>query len=183
MKTLVVVSHPDISASVINKRWIEELKKHSDQYTTHDLAAAYPDGNIDIIREQKLIEEHDHLVFQFPIFWFSSPPLLKQWFDQVLSYGWAYGRNGGNKLKNRKVALAVTAGIRQADYQKNGRYHYTLEELLRPFETTLRYYCHADYRSFFAFYGAEIVPGEDYASEREDIEKSAADYLSFLFNL
>lgn len=180
MKTLVIVAHSDISKSVVNKRWIEELEKYSGKYTVHELTSAYPDGKIDVNREQNLVEEHDNLVLQFPIYWFSCPPILKKWLDEVLTHGWAYGRNGGDKLAKRKVALAVTAGIRQEDYQESGRYHYTLEQLLAPFEITFRYYCHAEYRSFFAFYGAEVTPGEEYASTTEEIEKSAKDYLNFI---
>lgn len=180
MKTLIIVAHSDISKSVVNKRWIEEIKKYPQKYTVHELTSSYPDGNIDVEREQQLVEEHDNLVLQFPIYWFSCPPILKKWLDEVLTYGWAYGRNGGDKLTKRKVALAVTAGIRQEDYQRNGRYHYTLEQLLIPFEMTFRYYCHTNCFSFFAFYGAEITPGEDYASTTEEIEKSAENYLHFI---
>ena len=82
----------------------------------------------------------------------------------MLTHGWAYGRNGGDKLAGRKIALAVSTGIRAEDYDRGGRYHYTLAELLAPFETMLRIYCRADYRPFFVFYGAEDVPGEDYSS-------------------
>lgn len=183
MKTLIIVAHPNISKSVINKRFIEELRKDPEKYTVHELTSAYPDGKIDVDQEQKLVEAHDHLVLQFPIQWFSCPPILKTWLDEVLTQGWAYGRNGGDKLHGKKVALAVTAGIRQSDYQESGRYHYTLEQLLTPFETTFRYYCHADYRSFFAFYGAELVPGEEYFSSTEEIEKGVKDYLEFLEKL
>lgn len=183
MKTLIIVSHPDISKSVVNKRLVEELQKYPENYTVHNLTTTYPDGKIAVEKEQRLIEEHENLVFQFPVFWFSCPAILKQWFDDVLTHGWAYGRKSGDKLTNRKVALAVTAGIRKEDYNEKGRYRYTLEQLLTPFETTLRHYCHADYRSFFAFYGAETVPGEEYASTSEELEKGAKDYLNFLSNL
>ena len=131
-------------------------------------------------REHRLIEAHGSLVFQFPIYWFSCPPLLKTWFDEVLTHGWAYGRNGGDKLEGRKVALAVTTGVRAEDYSIDGRYHYTLAQLLAPFETTLRYYCRADYQPFFAFYGAELVPGEDYHSTAEEVERSAENYAHFV---
>ena len=76
------------------------------------------------------------MVLQFPIQWFSCPSLLKKWLDEVLTYGWAFGSNGENKLKNRKVALAVTAGIKESDYCQAGEYHYTLEQLLSPYHTT-----------------------------------------------
>ena len=183
MKTLILAAHPNMAESVINKRWIEELRQYPDNYTVHELAKAYPDNKINVAREQQLIETHGSLVFQFPIFWFSSPPILKHWFDNVLTHGFAYGRNGGDKLKNRKVALAVTTGIGEKDYLDSGRYRYTLEQLLSPMETTLRYYCHADYRSFFAFYGAESTPGITYSSTTEEVERSAKAYLRFLSSL
>lgn len=186
MKTLVIVTHPSIETSVINKRWVEELKKYPEKFTVHELTNVYPDGNIDVEKEQKLVESHGNLVLQFPIYWFNCPPLLKKWFDDVLAYGWAYGSNGGDKLKNRKVALGVSAGIKKEDYSKNGRYRYTLEQLLVPFETTFLY-CNADYRSFFAFYGKENEPGgneeEVNESGASELEKSAQDYLNFVDNL
>ncbi len=175
MKTLVIVAHPNINESVVNKRWIEELQKHPGRYTVHDLYTVYPDGNIDIEKEQKLVETHGNLVLQFPIYWFNCPPLLKRWLDGVLTYGWAYG-SGGDKLKNRKTALAVAAGIKKDDYREKGKYRYTLQQLLSPFEVTFLY-TDADYRSFFAFYGAE--------NEKDTalIEQSAQDYRNFLDNL
>ncbi|TKH05423.1 NAD(P)H-dependent oxidoreductase [Peribacillus simplex] len=176
MKTLVIVSHPSLETSVINKRWVEALRKYPEKYTVHELYKVYPDGNINAEKEQQLIESHSNLVLQFPFYWFNCPPLLKRWLDDVFTYGWAYGSNGGDKLKNRKAALAVSAGINKEDYSEEGRYRYTLEHLLSPFETTFLY-CNADYRSFFAFYGAENEPS---ASE---LENSAQDYLNFIDNL
>lgn len=152
MKTLVVVTHPDMANSVVNKRWLEELRRYPERYTVHELHQAYPDWQIDVAQEQRLIEAHDNIVLQFPIFWFSSPPLLKKWLDDVLTYGWAYGSRSGYKMQNKKLALAVTAGVRAEDYARDGRYRYSLEEIFRPFEVTAGY-VRADYASFFAFYG------------------------------
>ncbi|MED1943814.1 NAD(P)H-dependent oxidoreductase [Brevibacillus formosus] len=187
MKTLVIVTHPSIETSVINKRWVEELKKYPEKYTVHELHKAYPDGKIDVEKEQQLVESHGNLVLQFPIYWFNCPPLLKKWLDDVFAYGWAYGSKGGDKLKNRKAAIAVSAGIRKEDYQEEGRYRYTLEQILTPFETTFRY-CHADYRSFFAYYGTETesgenVPGQELEPTGSVLDKSAQDYLKFVDNL
>ncbi|WNC17027.1 NAD(P)H-dependent oxidoreductase [Brevibacillus brevis] len=186
MKTLVIVTHPSIETSVINKRWVEELKKHPETYTVHELHQAYPDGNIDVEKEQELVESHGNLVLQFPIYWFNCPPLLKKWLDEVLTYGWAYGSNG-DKMKNRKVALGVSAGIKKEDYSEEGRYRYTLEQILVPFETTFQY-CDADYRSFYAYYGTESepgenVPGSDNVSSESGLEKSAQEYVKFIDRL
>ncbi|MGG4207548.1 NAD(P)H-dependent oxidoreductase [Paenibacillus jamilae] len=183
MKTLVIVTHPSIEASVINRRWVEELKKYPEKYTIHELHKIYPDGNIDVEKEQHFIESHSNLILQFPVYWFNSPPLLKKWLDDVFVYGWAHGSNGGDKLKNRKVALAVSAGSKKEDYSEEGRYRHTLEQLLSPFETTFLY-CNADYRSFFAFYGTEKESGEnEIGTSESELEKSARDYLNFIDSL
>lgn len=172
MKTLIVVAHPNLTKSTVNKRWVDELKKYPDLYTVHVLSEAYPDGNIDVKAEQELIEAHENLVLQFPIFWFNCSALMKKWLDDVLLHGWAYGSGDGNKMRGRKVALAVTAGSELQKYQEAGKYGHTLAQLLAPFEVTF-IYTESDYRSFFALYGANN-PVEDL------IEKSASDYINFL---
>ena len=73
VKTLVLVSHPNLESSIINRRWVEELKKYPERYTVHESNTVYPDRNIDVEKEQKIVESHDNLVLQFPIFWFNYP--------------------------------------------------------------------------------------------------------------
>lgn len=182
MKTLVIIAHPDIENSRVNKRWIKELEKYPEKYTVHQLYKVYKKGKIDVEREQKLIESHSNLVIQFPVYWFNSPPLLKEWLDEVLTYGWAFGSNGGNHLMNRKVALAVSAGAKQSDYSEGGKYRHTLEQLLIPFETTFLF-CDADYRSFYSLYGKENAQeaiDEDSETEESELTKSAKEYVEFI---
>jgi len=174
MKTLIVVTHPNIDSSIINKYWIEELKKSPEEFTIHELYKVYPTEQFDIKYEQQLIDSHDHLVLQFPIYWFSSPPLLKKWLDEVFLEGWAHGSNGGDKLKNKKIALAVSAGSTANEYSKVGRYGHTLEQMLIPFETTFLY-CKADYQSVHALYGED--PSKD------ELKHNMERYLTFLKNL
>ncbi|MDP5008817.1 MAG: NAD(P)H-dependent oxidoreductase, partial [Glaciimonas sp.] len=133
MKTLIIVTHPNIDKSVINKKWLDALQPHQDHVTIHQLHQRYPDGVIDVEAEQKLLLEHDNIVFQFPFYWFSSPPLLKKWLDEVLTHGFADGSDASEKqLTEKSFGLAVSAGIKSIDYDKNGRYISTVEELLRP---------------------------------------------------
>lgn len=176
MKTLIVVVHPDIDASIVNKKWVEELAAHPDSFTIHELYRAYPTGAIDVEDERRLVESHDALVLQFPLYWFGCPPLLKKWLDEVWLYGWAYGSQG-KALKGRKIALAVSAGLEETDYGPSGRYRYSLDQILAPFETTFSY-VRADYRCFFAFYGAEKGVNDPHYAER--VGKSAKDYVAFL---
>jgi glutathione-regulated potassium-efflux system ancillary protein KefG len=65
-----------------------------------DLAAVRRADGFDAAEEQRLLVEHDTAVFQFPWYWYSIPGILKEWMDQVLPYGFAYGA-GGTKLHGR----------------------------------------------------------------------------------
>ncbi|MGY3316462.1 putative NADPH-quinone reductase [Peribacillus simplex] len=57
MKNLVIVAHPNIEESRINKRWLEELKKYPEYFTVHELYKQYPDWNFDIEHEQKVVSK------------------------------------------------------------------------------------------------------------------------------
>ncbi len=134
MKTLVIVAHPNIAKSWINRRWVEELKKHP-EITVHELYKEYPSGTIDVEREQALLLEHHRIVWQFPFYWYSSPPLLKKWQDEVLTYGWAYGSKG-DKLHGKELMLAISTGGPAAAYRADGYNHFTMSELTTPFQAT-----------------------------------------------
>lgn len=176
MKTLVIIIHPTMENSLINKRWKEELEKFPEKLTVHDLYEVYPDGNINIEKEQKMIEAYGNIIFQFPFYWFSSPPLLKKWFDEVLVYGWAFGNKSGYKLKDKKIALALSTGIDKQGYSESGKYKYTINELLRPFELTFEY-VKADYKKPFVYYGSEQE------APQESFEESIPLYLDFIEKL
>ncbi|RAJ37298.1 NAD(P)H-dependent oxidoreductase [Pedobacter cryoconitis] len=173
MKTLIIVIHPDPENSVVNKRWIEELNKYPEKYTVRDLHSLYPDERINIEQEQQLLTAHDQIVFQFPFYWFNCPPFFKKWLDVVLTHGWAYGNGSPYQLSGKKIALSISVGINEEDYQASGRYKYTLEQLTSPFEITFDY-VKADYKTLFAFYGTE------HQLSTERIEQSTLDYISFL---
>src|SRR5690554_2243662 len=186
MKTLVIVAHPNLEQSVVNKRLLEEIKQYPNTYKIHDLHAIYPDGRIDVKREQQLIESHDQIVFQVPIYWFSFPSLLKKWMDEVLTYNWAYGRKNGYKLSGKKVAVAVTAGRDE----KSSTGTYSLEQLTKPFEMTFDY-IKASYKGMFAVYGvysnAVVSSDGSFAIERTVdattlayVDARVGDYLAFL---
>lgn len=171
MKTLIVTAHPNLKDSRVNSQYIKELSKYPEEFTIHDL---YKENNFDISKEQTLIEEHDKLVLQFPIYWFNCPPLMKKWLDEVFVKDWAYGNN--NQMKNREVALLVSAGIKEKNYSKGGRYEHTLSEVLLPFEISFNY-MEADYKGFYALYGAESE------LTATDIKKSMPKMLEFIRNI
>ena len=95
----------------------------------------YPDFRIDVAAEQAVLEACDRIVLQFPMYWYSSPALLKQWEDDVLTYGWAYGP-AGTALHGKELALAVSSGGSAENYTHSGSVRYGPHELLRPFQAT-----------------------------------------------
>lgn len=100
-----------------------------------DLYAKYPRHDIDVDEEQARLLEHDAIVFQFPLYWYSTPSLLKEWQDLVLEHGFAYGENGV-ALKDKLWLCAVTAGAAQSAYAVDGAQRFPLRQLLSPLEAT-----------------------------------------------
>ncbi|WP_405157031.1 NAD(P)H-dependent oxidoreductase [Paenibacillus sp. FSL K6-0108] len=166
MKTLVIVVHPNYELSRVNKRWVQELDGNLN-VTIHNLYGSYPDEQIDVEREQKLLLEHDRIVFQFPFYWYSTPPLLKKWEDQVLTYGWAYGSDGVN-LHGKELLLALSTGSPKESYQHDGMNKYTMEEFLRPLEATSNL-IGSKLLPYFVQHGAMAISDED-------LEISAREY-------
>ncbi len=133
-RTLVVVAHPDLKNSRVTARLAAAIQD-AGHVTVHDLSAAYPDRRVDPIREQELLREHDAIVFQFPWHWYSVPGVLKEWMDQVLTYGFAYG-SGGDALHGKRLRLVISTGGPESSYAPAGNNRFTMAELLRPLEAT-----------------------------------------------
>lgn len=131
-QTLVIIAHPNLERSRINAAWAEAARACG-SVTVHDLYADYPDGQIDGARERALLEAHDRIVLQFPLTWYSCPPLLSDWQIAILKRGWAYGP-GGRALRQKTFGIAVSTGSNGRDYTPEGRYGRTLDEITTPFE-------------------------------------------------
>ncbi|GGL60564.1 NAD(P)H-dependent oxidoreductase [Sporolactobacillus putidus] len=134
MKILDIVAHPHLAQSNVNRIWMKRLNQE-ENITVHDLYSTYPNGIIDVNKEQQLLSEHDRIIFQFPMYWYSSPSLLKEWQDVVLTYGWAYGSNG-TKLRGKDFILAISIGGSEANYQAGGSNQFSVSELVKPFQAT-----------------------------------------------
>lgn len=173
MKTLVLVFHPNLAASRVNRCLTEELEQQG-TVTVHRVYEAYPDENIDVAAEQKLLEQHDRVVLQFPFYWYSTPSLLKKWEDAVLTYGWAYGSTG-NKLHGKDLLIAVSVGAAKENYSPDGNFKHTIHELLRPLQTTSNM-IGMRYLTPYILYGVM-----QHLSD-EALEQSAKDYATYIQN-
>jgi len=133
-KILINFAHPAKSRSSINKA-MRNAVEDIEGVTINDLYDQYPDFMINVQREQALCESHDVIIFQHPFYWYSSPAIIKEWFDLVLEYGWAYGAKA-TALHGKLTFQAITTGGDSSTYQPEGANQFTLLELTSPFFAT-----------------------------------------------
>ena len=134
MRILVLFAHPRLRQSVVQRAMLAAIKG-LDDVTIRDLYADYPDLMIDRRREQAELLGHDLLVLQHPLYWYSSPAIVKEWLDVVLEEGWAYG-SGGDRLHGKFLLNALSTGGPQEAYHGQGRNRFPVRALLAPFDQT-----------------------------------------------
>jgi len=133
--------------------------------TGHTLIEAYPDFKINGDYERSLLSEHSNIVLQFPFYWYSCPAIVKEWLDETLSRGWAYG--GGQALAGKKLLVAVTTGGPEKVYQHDEANLFTVEEFLRPFQQTANL-CGMEWQQPFVMFGVRYLDQDsiaDYCSK------------------
>lgn len=168
MKTLILFAHPRLEKSKINKALISRIPKHPDLFF-NDLYEAYPDFNIDLEREKELLLAHDMIIWHHPFYWYSCPPLLKQWIDLVLEFQWAYGP-GGNALAGKNIFNTITTGGAAEAYQHEGRNRFTVREYLHPFDQTALL-CKMNYLPPFVVQGTHRLANEKLTEHADQFQK------------
>lgn len=150
MKTIIILAHPNIEQSYVNKSWIDALSKTNPEIVVHDLYKKYPDWKIDVASEQATLVGYDRIIFQYPFQWYNMPPLLKKWIDEVFLQGWAYGQ-GGENLVGKEIGVAIsTAGV--SDVYTESVFG-TVEQLLKPMASMAKF-VGAKYIGHHSFLGA-----------------------------
>ena len=158
MKILVNLFHPHLDSSRVNRAWARRVAAQPD-ITVRDIYALYPEGRIDIAAEQQALLAHDRLVFQHPFYWYSVPPLMKQWLDDVLVYGWAYGP-GGDALAGKEWVSAISTGGPADSYQAGGYNGFSMSEFLKPLQQTA-HLLKTRFLPAYVFHGAVSASGDD----------------------
>jgi len=157
-KILILFAHPRLERSKNHALLLKHIPEN-ESITFHDLYEQYPDYNIDVPYEKELLAAHDIIVWQHPFYWYSAPPLLKQWIDMVLEFGWAYGP-GGKALKDKIVFNAITTGGQKEAYTPTGNNKYTIKQFLAPMERTVML-CKMHYFPPFVIHGTHKISSED----------------------
>jgi putative NADPH-quinone reductase len=174
MSILLIYSHPDPRRSKMNKP-LKEAIKSLPSVTLSDLYEKYPYFHVDVKQEQDLLLKSDTILFQFPIYWYSVPPLLKMWFDSVLTHGFAYG-SGGNSLKGKKFQVIATTGGDTKAYTPEGMHERPFQEFMPPLIQTARL-CQMDWQEPIVIHGAGRLSNEDVQRESERVLGFLQKYL------
>jgi glutathione-regulated potassium-efflux system ancillary protein KefG len=172
-KILVLFAHPRFEHSFANRALVN-IERQIPSITFHDLYEHYSDFNIDIKYEQQLLLSNDVVIWHHPFYWYSCPPLLKQWIDLVLEYNWAYGSKG-EALKGKYILNVITTGGAREAYQTEGRNRFTVREMLAPFDQTATL-CKMIYLPPFAVQGT-------YRLQLEELQHQTSIYKEFLMFL
>lgn len=175
-KVLLLVGHPDLSASTHNGALVDAVRD-LEHVTVRDLSALYPDFEIDGDAERALLAEHDVIVFQHPMYWYNTPAIFRQWQDTVLTHGWAFNYEGKpTQTTGKKAVLAVTTGGRAEDYSVDGSIGLTIDQLLGPWRATLGL-CQFDIQPMFTMHGTVFgLSDEDVTSATKNYRELLASF-------
>lgn len=113
----------------------------------------------DIAEEHEKIIWADHIILQFPMWYYGLPAILKGWFDRVLSEGFVHAPprwfdNG--PMAGKRAMLSLTTNGKPEGYAKDGR-HGAMELLVWPIHNALRF-CGFDVLPLFVAY--DVVRGD-----------------------
>ena len=172
-KILILFAHPAIKKSRINRR-LAEAVQGLEWITFNNLYENYPDFYIDIIKEQQLLLLHDIIVWHHPFYWYSSPAILKEWFDLVLQHGFAYGENG-RALEGKTAFSVISTGGKQEVYSETDRNQFNISQFLAPFKQSANL-CRMAYLPPFVVHGSHTISDEE-------IDSFATQYKQLLINL
>lgn len=118
----------------------------------------------DVEAEMRKLENADLLIFQFPLFWFHLPAILKGWVDRVFAMGRIYGGKVGiyknGRFVGRKAMLSLTTGAPEASWTPEGM-HGDIYNMLKPI-----------HRGILEFVGYDVLkPQLSFAAAKKTAEE------------
>jgi putative NADPH-quinone reductase len=158
-RTLILFFHPDPAHSKANAALAAAASALPDTDVV-DMQALYPDGAIDAGVEARRLLSAGRIVLQFPVQWYSTPPLLKAWQDAVLTRMFYLAHETeGRLLEGTPILVAATAGNVEQAYAPGGANLFPLEDLLRPLQAMANR-CRLPWSAPFLLYRANRLDEE-----------------------
>jgi putative NADPH-quinone reductase len=177
-KTLVVLAHPDVEKrSIANKIIIEKIKTLKGVFIK-DLYSECPSFKFSIEAEQASLIDAELIILQFPFYWYGVPGILKEWIDQVFTYGFAFGSTG-DKLKGKQLLVSTTIGGPEDAYRAGGFNNFPINDLLKPLQQMANL-TGMIYNTPVVSHNMIYVPGV--YNKKEEVEQRAAEHARRLYN-
>ncbi|KAI3377287.1 hypothetical protein L3Q82_008488 [Scortum barcoo] len=122
-----------------------DLKKSELFQYGEETMHAWMEGRLsdDIVAEQRKVEEADLIIFQFPLYWFSVPAIMKGWIDRVLTQGFAFSLKtmyNNGVFKDKKAMLSFTTGAIQTMFRPDG-INGDINVTLWPLQNGILHFC------------------------------------------
>jgi glutathione-regulated potassium-efflux system ancillary protein KefF len=169
----LLAAHPNWRESRVNRRLLEAARDVPG-VQVQDLYGAYPDYDIDVPAEQARLADAALLVLLHPVQWYSMPALMKLWLDEVLTQGWAYGREGA-ALNGKDLWLVATTGGAETSYHPQGYNRYFFDAFLPPYEQTAAL-CGMRFLPPMLMHGAHRATAEQVAAHAQVFAERLASY-------
>lgn len=172
MKNVLIINgHPKEPISFANKKILEEVKELLKNAEIRNLSDLITPTGFDIKAEQEALVKADVIVFEFPMFWYALPGILKQYIDDVFTHGFAYGTRG-TALKGKKLIASLTTGAPAEDYTKDGAVGYSIDDLYHPLKATCDL-CGIKFMPIVHSSGMTYLPGISTSEELKAINQRA----------
>lgn len=133
----------------------------------------------DIKAEMDKVKKADLIIIHFPLWWGSTPAILKGWIDRVFAMGFAWDANNRYSkglLRGKKVLLTVSVGDPESFYSKEGMHKATVLQHLYGLTHSTLAFCGLDVIKPFV---VENVT----AASQEDLENKITSYRKFLLDI
>ncbi len=144
---------------------------------TLDSKQAFAQGtqSADIAAEQEKLLWADTVIFQFPLWWFSMPAIMKGWIDRVYAWGFAYGvgehsdshwgdRYGEGTFVGKRAMLIVTAGGWAEHYSPRG-INGPIDDILFPIQHGMLFYPGFEVLPPLVFYRTDKTDAGQFADQ------------------
>lgn len=132
-----------------------------------------------IAAELEKIRRADLLVFQFPLWWFSMPAILKGWVDRVFVMGAAYGHGKmyhSGVFRGKRAMLSLTTGGPREMYNAETG-HGTIEQIVFPIQHGILEFCGFEALPPFVAYGIHRISEQERAAYLEQYAKRLLEVL------
>jgi glutathione-regulated potassium-efflux system ancillary protein KefF len=120
----------------------------------------YPDFDIDAADEQAALRRADLVVWLGPLYWYTTPALMRLWMEKVLVSGFAHS-TGGSSLAGKPCLWAVTTG--GGEYRVGGPHDHAFEDFAPVVEMTARY-CGMRWLEPFVVHDPAAISDEELAA-------------------